>query len=85
MSVRTSASSPAQVVSTRPGMLFCGLTLVRALHVSAALMVRAGPIDGGEGTALPLVVRFGASKRAKKLLRLLGREASSSLTPCLNL
>ena len=77
MSVRTSARSPVQVLSTCPGMLssppaFHGLTLVKVLHVSAALMVRAGPIDGGEGPALPLVVGFGASKPAKKLLGLRG-------------
>ena len=90
MSVRTSASSPAQVLSTRPRMLsgppaFRGLTLVRVLHASAALMVRSGPIDGGEETALPLVVGFGASKHAKKLLRLSGRKATSSLISCLDL
>ena len=80
----------AQVLSTCPRMLsgppaFHGLTLVRVLHVSAALILRAGMIDGGEGPALPLVVRFGASKHAKKLLSLSGREASSSMTPCLDL
>ena len=53
--------------------------------MSAALMVRAGQIDGGEGPALPLVVGFGASKHAKKLLSLSGREVSSLLTPCLDL
>ena len=53
--------------------------------MSAVLMVRDGPIDGGEGPALPLVVKFGFSKCAKKLLSLSGREASLSLTPCLDL
>lgn len=61
MPVRTSASSPA-----KPGMLsgpaaLPGLALVRVLCLSAALVVKAGPKDGGDRPAL-LVDGFAASK-----------------------
>ena len=68
---RISMFSTQQILSTRPGMLsgppaFCRLTLVRVLHLSAALMVRAGPINVGEGPDLPLVVRFRPCPHGRK-------------------
>ena len=59
MSVRTSASSPAQVLSILPGC-YPGLPLSMGWPW----------LDSGEGPVLPLVVGFGTSKLTKKLLRL---------------
>lgn len=68
----------ARSLSMHPGML----SGPASFRLSATLMASAGPTSIGEGPPLPLVVKDNASKRAKKLLSLSGREALLSALTC---